>query len=234
MDLAIQLCSYLVGIPLELLTIGAMLRGGFKHYPLLFAYVIAFFLTTVVEIPSSVAYYAHPESREAARAYAWWYWRDEILLQLLVFAVVISLIYYATARMKPRRTLRLAIIGGALLVAGISFLWEYHSKPNGFYGLWFTSLTRDLNFCAAILDLTLWGILVSSRHRDQQVLMLSCGLGIMFAGEAIGESVRNLAIASLSHGVALVGGLLVQLANLAFLYIWWRAFQRKPDPRPTQ
>ena len=57
MDLTIQLCAYLVGLPLELLTIAAMLHGGFKRYPFVFAYVVTYFLTTVAEMPSSVAYY---------------------------------------------------------------------------------------------------------------------------------------------------------------------------------
>src|SRR5260370_32109849 len=130
MDLTIQLCSYLVGIPLELLTIAAMLRGGWKRYPFVFAYVVTYFLTTVVEMPSSVAYYyarhlytpPHPRINETAEIYAAWYWRDEAVLQVLLFAVVISLIYYATSKLGPRRIVRLSLIAGAVLFALISFL----------------------------------------------------------------------------------------------------------------
>ena len=72
MDFAIQVCSYLVGLPLELLTIAAMLRGGYKRYPLVFTYVIIFFLTTVVEMPSAVAVHgsAPPQTWSVNTAFA--------------------------------------------------------------------------------------------------------------------------------------------------------------------
>jgi hypothetical protein len=237
MDLTIQLCSYFVGIPLELLTIAAMLRGGYKRYPFVFAYVVVYFLTTVAEMPSSVAYYyarhlynpPHPRLNVTAENYAWWYWRDEAVLQILVFAVVISLIYYATSKLGPRRIVRLGLIAGAVLFAGISFLIHYHPPaPNVSYGLWATAWTRDLRLCAAILDLALWAMLIASREKDNRLLMLSCALGIMFAGEAVGESLRNLASTmesqSRGHVLADVGGVLGLVSDLAFLYIWWRAF----------
>lgn len=242
MDLTIQLCSYLVGLPLELLTIAAMLRGGFKRYPFVFAYIVTFFLTTVLEMPSSVSYYylreilpiTSPRVDQAAEDYAWWYWRDEAVLQVLVFAVVISLIYYATSRLAPRRIVRLGLIAGAVLFAGISFLVHYHPPaPNTSYGLWATAWTRDLRLCAAVLDLALWAMLIASREKDNRLLMLSCALGIMFAGEAIGESLRNWASTLASHHrghfLADAGGSLVLISDLGFLYIWWRAF-RTPKP----
>jgi len=238
MDLTIQLCSYLVGLPLELLTIAAMLRGGFKRYPFVFAYIVIFFLTTVLEMPRSVAYYylrqilpiTNPRVDQAAEAYAWWYWRDEAVLQVLVFAVVISLIYYATSKLGPRRMVRLGLIAGAILFAGISFLVHYHpTAPNVSYGLWATDWTRDLRLCAAILDLALWAMLIAAREKDSRLLMLSCALGIMFAGEAVGESVRSMASAIASqargHVVADIGGVLALVSDLGFLYIWWRAFR---------
>jgi hypothetical protein len=239
MDLVIQLCSYLVGLPLELLTIAAMLRGGFKRYPFVFAYILTFFLTTVVEMPSSVAYYylrqitpdlTNPRVVRAAEDYVWWYWLDEAILQVLVFAVVISLIYYATSKLAPRRIVRLGLIAGAVLFAAISFLVHYHPPtPNVSFGLWATPWARDLRLCAAVLDLALWAMLIASREKDQRLLMLSCALGIMFAGETVGESLRNLASTFASHRsghrVADIGGLLVLVSDLGFLYIWWRAFR---------
>src|SRR6266567_2149961 len=168
MDLTIQVCSYLVGIPLELLTIAAMLRGGWKRYPFVFAYVVTYFLTTVAEMPSSVAYYyarhlykpPHPLLNQTADNYTWWYWRDEAVLQVLVFAVVISLIYYATSKLGPRRIVRLSLIAGAVLFALISFLVQYHpTAPNVSYGVWATAWARDLRVCAAVLDLSLWAIM---------------------------------------------------------------------------
>jgi UDP-N-acetylmuramyl pentapeptide phosphotransferase/UDP-N-acetylglucosamine-1-phosphate transferase len=51
----------------------------------------------------------------------------------------------------------------------------------------------------------------------------------MFAGEAIGESLRNLSSIHRSHLIADIGGILILVSNMAFLYVWWRAFKA---PRP--
>jgi hypothetical protein len=91
-----------------------------------------------------------------------------------------------------------------------------------------TPWTRDLNFCSAILDLGLWALLIGSRTRDHQVLLLSGALGIKFAGESIGESVRQLAIRNRSRPISLTGNVIIMLANVFFLYVWWQCL-RTPD-----
>jgi len=58
-------------------------------------------------------------------------------------------------------------------------------------------------------------------------------VGIMFAGEAIGESVRDLAIRSQEHKIADAGGILTIASDLAFFYIVWRLF-RVPGPPANQ
>src|ERR1041385_2356295 len=121
MDFAIQICSYVIGIPLELLAIAAILRGGYRRYPLVFAYVIALFLTTIVEIPTFLALHADPSNRELIRRWNVIYYWDEGILQALVFAAVISLIDAATLKIKPRRIVRLGLVAAATLFAGISF-----------------------------------------------------------------------------------------------------------------
>jgi uncharacterized BrkB/YihY/UPF0761 family membrane protein len=146
---------------LELLTIAAMLRGALKRYPFLFAFVIASFLTTVAEMPSSLAFYHNRRNAKAAVDYAWWYWRDEALLTVLVFALVISLIYYATENLASRRIVRLGLIIGAVLFGLVSFAIHYNPDPHLSYGLWATQCSRDLRFCATVLDLSLWGMLIA-------------------------------------------------------------------------
>ena len=221
MDLAIQVCSYLFGLPLILLTIAAIFRSGPRSYPFAFAYVIALFLATVAELPTSLAYYARQGRTPEAMVYL--YWIDEAILQLLIFAVVISLIYSATAKLGSRRLVRLALIAGAVLFVGVSFLAHY--SPKGVIGLWMNPWSRDLKFCAAILDVLLWALLVGSRNKDYRLLLLSGGMGVMFAGEAIGESIRQLATTRRVHWMATSGGTLVIISDLLFLYIWWRAFR---------
>jgi len=225
MRFAIQLCGYGVGLPLELLIIAALLRGGYRRFPFIFAYIIVEFLTTVLEIPAYVAYYTgHPFATGHGRAY--YYWLDEGVLQALIFAVVISLVYHATAKLGSRRIVRASLVGGAILFAGASFL--IHFQHGVVAGTWMTPWTRDLSFSSTILDLALWAMLIASREKDHRLLMLSGALGIQFTGEAIGESLRHL-----SRSTVFPGNVLIMLTNLLFLYIWWQALRTAPARQPS-
>src|SRR5579871_4093333 len=57
MHSAVQVIVYLAGFVLELLAIAGMLRGPYRRYPFLFAYIIADFLTAVVEAKTAVSSY---------------------------------------------------------------------------------------------------------------------------------------------------------------------------------
>ena len=207
-----------------------MLRGGFRAFPAVFAYSLAAFFSTVIEMPLAV-YYFRTHDRSISARWVSWYWRDEIGLQLLVFIVVMSLIWQATSEARARRPMRAAMILGSLLVAGISFLVEFNPKIAE--GLWLTPWARDLNFASALLDMLLWALLLAKRQKDSRVLMLSGGLGIMFTGEAIGEAIRQESIRSLSQSVALAGGILMVITNLVFLYVWWQTFRPLQVTRTT-
>ena len=229
MRFALQLCGWLIGLPLELLIIAALLRGGYRRFPFIFVYTIIDFLTTVAELPSAVGYVRGMPW--AAVPLASVYWLDEAILQVLVYAVVMSLIYQATGRLRSRRIVRASLIAGAILFAGISFL--IHRNPALNVGSFMTPWIRDLNLCSAVLDLALWALLIASREKDHRLLLLSGGLGILFTGEAIGESTRDLAIRSHSRPISLFGNTLIMATNLLFLYIWWQALRAAPErPQP--
>jgi hypothetical protein len=157
-----------------------------------------------------------------------WFWWDEMLLQPLVYAVVVSLIYRATEKAQSRGLVRGALIGGAALVAGASYL--YHHNPQLPHGDWMAFWTRDLTFSSAILDLALWGLLLASRVKDVQLLLVSGGLGIQFTSEAIGESLRSMAIQHHSHALSLGGSFVTTLGDLTALYILWQAFRNSKIP----
>jgi hypothetical protein len=148
-------------------------------------------------------------------------------MQVLVYAVVMSLIYQATGKLQPRRIVRASLIAGAILFAGISFLAHWSPALNR--GSFMTPWTRDLNFCSAILDLALWMLLIAAREKDHRVLLLSGGLGIQFTGEAVGESTRDLAMRNHSRPISFLGSALIMLTNLLFLYIWWQALRTAPE-----
>jgi hypothetical protein len=231
MQFALQLIFWAIGIPLSVLVIAALLRGGYRLFPVLFVYQIVDFLMTVAGLPTYIAYYFYHDSGAKFRMGQWFWW-DEMLMQPLVYAVVVSLIYRATEKAASRGLVRSALIGGAVLVAGASYLYHYHPQiPNGD---WMAFWTRDLTFSSAILDLALWGLLLASRVRDLQLLMVSGALGMQFTGEAIGESLRSMAVLHRSHALSFAGSFVTTVVDLAALYIIWQAFRNSKTAPPIK
>ena len=224
MRLAIDLAKLIVWFPLELLVIATLLRGGVRRFPFIFAYVVAEFLVVAAEIPTYWAVYHGVKSATIQRSSL--YYLNEVILQVLIYAVVISLIYKATEPLQSRRMVRASVISGAFLFAGVSFLIHYYS-PHGNTGSWMTPWTRDLNFCSVVLDLALWALLISARDKDHRLLLVSGGLGIRFTGEAIGESLRQLALKQHSRAISYTGSLLISIVDLLCLFVWWQAFREK-------
>jgi hypothetical protein len=226
MRFALELCSDVAGIPLEVLILTALLRGSYRRYPAPFVYVLALFMTTILETPLWVAGYIYLVRYSDRRIWIQWhscYWVDQFILMVLEFALVVSFIHRATASVRPRRIVRLAVSGGAILFAAVTLAMYYN--PRVALGQWMTPWASELHFCAAIFDLALWAMLVASRRRDPILLMLAGALGIQFTGGAIGEAVRNLAQGNQSLALSLVGGMVIIARNLTFLYIWRQALR---------
>lgn len=227
MEFAIQVGALLFWLPLNLLIIASLLRGEYRRFPFIFAYTIVELLATAAEIPAYWAVYTNVPQAQDFQVYV--FWLDEGIVQVLVFAVVLSLLHSASERLASRRMVRTMVIAGAVLFAGISFFAHYSKGAKT--GIWMTPWMRDLNFCAAVLDLALWALLIASREKNQRLLLLSGALGIQFTGEAIGESVRHLAIVHRSHSISLLGSTLVVAADIVRSYIWWQVFRR---PKATR
>jgi hypothetical protein len=224
MDLAIQVGALLLWLPLNLLIIAALLRGDYRHFPFIFAYTVVEFLAFAAEVPVYWAVYT--KGAQAASLQVFVFWMDEAIAQVLIFAVVLSLLHRASEKMGTRRVVRFAFTAGAVAFAIISF--GIHYTHGALVGIWMTPWTRDLNVCAAILDLALWALLLGSREKDTRLLLLSGALGIQFTGEAIGESVRHLAVIEHSHRISLFGSTLVVTADIVRSYIWWQVFRKSP------
>jgi hypothetical protein len=227
-SLALQICSCLIWFPLEVLTINAIRRCGVRNYPLILAYMVVTFLLALVEVPVAIAY--HLSNRAEGEWLQLLHSVGEFVTYVLILAVVVSFIYRTTSRLGPRRLVRFALIAGCLSFIGISFLIHYDRKRN--LGNWMAPWTRDLEFGAAILDLALWALLLASRNKDSRLLLLAGGMGIMFAGEAVGESVRTLAIQTRSYAVFMAGNVIMTLADCSFLYVWWQTFKKEAAGRP--
>ena len=224
MQHVLQVCAYLVGVPLDLMVVAVLLRGEYRRYPFIFLYAVVDLLTTILEIQPSMAYGSG--NADAKHRWVQMFWFNERIMQVLVFLLVISLVYSATKHLRPRRTLLTGMICGTLLVVAIS-LWAHHDL-NHHIGRYMTRLTRDLNFCAAILDLGLWALLIGSRKKDYKLLLVTGALGVQFAGGAIGQSLRDM-----SPGIVAAASDLAMVTSLARVYIWWRAFRGKPQSPPS-
>jgi hypothetical protein len=222
-NFVIQLVSWSVGLPLTLLVIAAMIRGPYRQFPVLFLYVVTSFASTVAAMPLYVSYYLHTDQSMLVRMAQWSFWND-LVLEPLAYAVVINLIYASAAHVRSRRVVLMGTIGGATLIAGISFL--IHFKPGLEHGVWLALWTRDLSFFSEILTLGLWGLLLSTRGRDPKLLLVTGGLGIQFTGEAIGDSVRSIAVQRHAHNLSFTGSFITALADLTALYIFWHAFRK--------
>ncbi|HWB83151.1 MAG TPA: hypothetical protein VG675_03350 [Bryobacteraceae bacterium] len=211
----------MVGLPLELLIIAALLKGSFKRFPFVLVYTVALFLSTVAEIPAYTAYFS---GIQLSHTRAFYFWLSEAILEPLIFCVVVGLIYQATARAERRRIVRAAFSVGPVIFAVVSFLVHYDKHE--VVGRWMTLWVRDLSFCSTILDLALWTLLIAAKKKDHQLLMLSGALGILFTGEAIGHSLRQI-----SPATVLPGDILIMLANIVCLYTWWQALRAAPVKR---
>ncbi len=207
------------------MVIAALLRGEYRRYPFIFIYAVVDLLTTILEIQPSMA--SSSGTLEARRYWVRMFWFNERIMQILVFLLVISLVYSATKHLRPRRTLLTGTICGTLLVVAIS-LWAHYNPNPASMGIYMTRWTRDLNFCAAIVDLGLWALLIGSKKKDYKLLLVTGALGIQFAGGAIGQSLRDM-----SPAIVTAASDFTVITSLSRVYIWWQAFRGKPQSLPS-
>jgi hypothetical protein len=218
---ALNIVQALIWFWLEAVLITRLLRGNWRRFPLLFAFVIAEFLIAVAQLPTVWAVTFHGTA--AARSWsAAIYQRAEVSLEFFTFVLVISLIFRASAHLRSRNVMRLVCVAGAILFVGISFRIHYDPRVN--VGLWLTPWTRDLNLCTSILDVALWALLLGRREKDGRLLLLSGALGLEFAGAAMGHSLRSMATHS-HPWPAMAGGKLVVITSILRVYLWGRAFR---------
>jgi len=199
----------LAGVILQLLVIAALWKGAYREYTLLFVYCIVLLLTTVADASA----YFDPQLWTRTRLF----WINDAIRQVLIFCLVISLIHRAMGGNPGRRRTRRALTAGAVAFTALSLLFTWEPA----FGLWMTKLARNLGFCAVILNLVLWAVLIKARDTDRRLLLISGGLGVQMAGKAIGHSLRQM-----SASTVLAGNLVYVLAHLACMYIWWQSFRR--------
>ncbi len=227
MRLAIQILAYAVDLPLQTLVVAALLRGSWRRFPMVLALSVVELVSALVQAPGTLQTLAG--HRPPGLAYETVYWYGATIDGLLLYSVVISLLYRACERLRSARPTRVALIVGACLVAGGTLLAHYN--PLLQRGLWLTPWFRDLNFACMWMNFVLFASLLAARNKDRQLLLLSGGLGVEYAGDAIGESLRQMAIRSRSHPLSLTGAVVMLAAGAFRYYAWWRALRRQSEKK---
>lgn len=210
---ALQYGSWAIGLWLNLMVIAALIRGGIRRYPLVFAYSVVLLLSTLIEIVGS-----RLVSESDWKTY---YWTIDFVVEIMVFCVVIGFIDEA-ARNRQIPLARHWLI----LAAGLVLVGSYLVRRDPHLNLQMTLISRDLNICAMIMDLILWSLLITAKHPNRRLLLLSGGLGLQLAGAVMGESLRHLS--RHFHPLSLTGTLLEVSTGFLGLYIWWRALRTAP------
>lgn len=88
-----------------------------------------------------------------------------------------------------------------------------------------TNVIRNLSLIAMLMNLLLWILLVQRRTSDRTLLMVSSGLGLQMAGEAMGQSLRLI-----NPATEQFGNVVLICAHIACLGVWYTAFKNKPQP----
>jgi hypothetical protein len=205
------------GMILQVMVIYVMTRIPFRRFGGIFFYLLVLFLTSLADMAAFFEVGSWPEW------YRKYYYINNVIRHFAGFVAVISLIGAATAEHPRRQALRLKLIAGTLAVVAFSFLVSRDPR----LGMYMTKVARNLSFATVVLNLILWFSLIKVRERDRRLFLVSGGLGVNMAGEAIGQSMIHL-----SPRLLFPASLLNVGSHLFCLYIWWKAF-RLAEPAPA-
>lgn len=219
----LQWAFIVASLVLQVMVIQAFIRGPYRQYPFAFTYSLVLFFTTIMDTARWSG---------AERLVPQEFYQTETLRQVFLFAVVVSFIDRAMEQFPYRQRVRGVLITLALAVAYGSILFHSEGSPvNAYYnqlGDLATRVARDLSFTAVVLTLLLWSILLGRRSVDRQLLLATGGLGLQFTGDAIGQSLRQLALPGRIKWLVITANILIVLAHLMRVYVWWEAFRKEP------
>jgi hypothetical protein len=211
---------FVIGLTLQVLVVHSLLRReSLRSYPFILLYCSTLIVTSVVERLT----YGYLD----ADTYRNIYWIDELVVNMLLFLLVISLIFRSLGDRPMRGMLGRILATGVLLMIAYSafLLWDPRLGKMTFRAM--TVISRNLNFAAALMNLALWSLLIRQPTKDSQLLMVGAGLGIKVTGIAIAQALRAVLPESYAKDTV---GFIIPLADILCLYIWWKTF-RSPKPR---
>jgi hypothetical protein len=208
-----------VNLALLGLVIFYLIRGPYRRYPLLLTYCLA-------ELAAAAAEY-FVSNYGSHQVFVKLYYADEVGIDLLLFLMVIVFTYRALDQRSPMRKAAgriLTFITFGVLV--LPFILFY--KSIGDFAHFFSHTSELLNFGAAVMVLVMWTALLSAKERDRQLLMVSAGLGLQAAAQAIGFGIRQF----LSGDQRWIADLFMMIAHLPCVWLWVVAFRPAAKTRP--
>jgi hypothetical protein len=210
-------------VVLQLVLLFLLVRGHLRKYFILFVYSLAQLAVTGLEQWVFYGIGQGPLYRNL-------FWTDEIVMDLLMFVLVITLTYQALEDSPLRAPLGKLLIA-TLIVALVLPFAVYYRYPI-FSTRWFNGASQILNFGAAIMNLALWTALIGKKKRDPQLLMVTLGLGLVVAGQAIGFGLRQFTTGGGDAREA--ANLFLLIIHLTGVAVWCCAFRQTPglDAKP--
>jgi len=201
----------LAGTILQVAVIYRMVQGFHRHYPGVFFYLLVLFLTSVVDSTAALGEAGWGVS------YRQHYVFNNIARHLAGVVAVLSLYFRATEDRRRRFPLRSQVLLFVLVAGGASLYIHYHGSLDSNY---IAQVGRDLSFLTALLNLALWFSLIQSRKRERVLFLVSGGLGLNMAGEAVGQSLN-----AISWNLWVLASLIGVGSHILCLLIWLRALK---------
>lgn len=188
---------------------------------------VVFYLVTSLGLNGARFYTLHRYGL-ASPQYGYCYWTTDLLLVLAAFVVVSAFFRRACAENENMwRHVRVLLMAVLFLVLGVSLVSLSH-HTTGIFTLFIINFQQNLYFSCLVLNTLLYLLVVKMEFADDRLSMLSCGLGIQFAGPA-----ACLAFFHLTGGDQFSSTLtvfLLPLCDAGMTLTWFYAVARVPRP----
>jgi len=153
--------------------------------------------------------------------YYYFFYVTDVLLALSAFLLICS--FFRRACLERRQmwyNLRLLLIFVFIIVVGISGISLSQSRVAHI-----VEFEQNLYFTCLVLNTVLYVLIQHVHAADDELDLLTCGMGIQFAPPA-----ANFALVFLTHGQHYIGVLqyVTPLCTLAMLALWFYAIAWKP------
>ena len=208
--------AFLVGLLLK--------RGHWKRLSGVCVYLTLFLLLDGVARFYTLLHYGRRSS-----PYYYVYWLTDVVLTLLAFALVCGFFRRACASHdRLWHNLRPLLGFLFLLLVAVSYFMiasKFHDLYSDFY-YWIYQFQQNTYFACLVLTTLLYIMMQRSGGWDEELGMLVCGMGILFAAPAAG--LAGHALLPKSEDVEIVISHLDQLCMLAMLFTWWYAITKLP------